>query len=44
MLCHAPDGWDWAGERCEKEVQEGRHVCVHRADSLHCIAEANTTL
>lgn len=30
----------WVGE----EIQEGGDVYVHRADSLHCIAEASTTL
>ena len=30
------DGWG--------EILEGRNICVHIADSLHCTVEANTTL
>ena len=35
------DGWDAGGER---EVQEGGNICIHRADSLCCTVETNTTL
>ena len=27
-----------------REVPEGGDICIHRADSLHCTAESNTTL
>ena len=27
-----------------REIQEGEDVCVHRADSLCCTAEMDTTL
>ena len=27
-----------------REVQEGKDICTHIADSLHCTAETNTTL
>ena len=38
MLCGDLEGWrGWY-------VWEGRGMCIHRADSLHCTAEANTTL
>ena len=31
---------EWGG----REVKEGGDRCIHIADSLHCIAETNTTL
>ena len=34
----------WPGEWDVGRVQEGGDTCVHRADSLHCTAETNTTL
>ena len=27
-----------------RETQEGGEICIHIADSLHCLAETNTTL
>ena len=27
-----------------REAQEGGDICIHIAESLYCIAEANTTL
>ena len=41
MLCDDLEGWDAGGGRA---AQEGRDICIHRADSLHCTAETNTTL
>ena len=41
MLCDGLEGWDGVGGR---ELQEGRDICIHIADSLHCTAETNTTL
>ena len=40
ILCGDLDGWEGGG----KEVQEGRDICIHIADSLCCTAETNTTL
>ena len=40
MLRDDLDGWDVGGER---EVQEGGDIVIHTADSLHCMAETNTT-
>lgn len=37
LLCDDLDGWDGVGE-----AQEGGYLCMHMADSLHCIAETNT--
>ena len=40
LLCDDLGGWNgewWEGPR-------GGDVCIHTADSLHCTAEANTTL
>ena len=42
VVCANLDGWN--GEWNGKEVQEGRDICVHIADSLCCRAETNTTL
>ena len=42
MLCDDLEGWDW-GEG-GSEAQEGRHVCIHIADSHCCTAETNTTV
>ena len=39
MLCD-----DLDGVRGGREVQEGGDIGIHIADSLHCTAEANTTL
>ena len=39
MLMGLVLGWDGGGD-----VQEGGDTCIHIADSLHCIAETNTTL
>ena len=30
--------------RGKREIQEGGDICIHKADSLHCTAETNTTL
>ena len=30
--------------RGQREIQEGGDICIHKADSLHCTAETNTTL
>ena len=27
-----------------REVQEGRDICIHITDALHCTAETSTTL
>ena len=42
MLCDNLDGWDRVGG--QGEVQEGEDICMLMADSLCCIAEANTIL
>ena len=42
MLCDDIDGWDRAG--AEREVQEGRDICIHISDAFHYTAETNTTL
>ena len=39
MLSDDLEGWD--GTR--KEVQEGRNICIHVAESLHHTAGTNTT-
>ena len=39
MLCDDLEGWDGGG----RKEQEGGNICTHRADSLHCTAETNTT-
>ena len=47
MLCDDLDGWDGGGVGWRgggREVQEGRDIGIHIADSLHCTAETNTTL
>ena len=36
-----PRGVGWGAGR---EVQEGKDICTHIADSLHCTAETNATL
>ena len=38
MLCDDLDGRDVG------EAQEGRDICIHVADSLHCTTETNTIL
>ena len=38
MLSDDLEGWSG------REVQEGKDVCIHIADSLCCTAETNTTL
>ena len=43
VLCDDLDGWDGGGGG-GREVQEGGHIGIHTADSLHCTAETNTTL
>ena len=30
--------------RDDMEVQDGGAICIHIADSLHCIAETNNTV
>ena len=40
MLYEDLDGWD--GGR--QEVQEGGDICIHIADSFHCLAETNIAL
>ena len=42
MLCDNLEKWD--GGWGEREAPEGEDTCAHRADSLHCTAQANTTL
>ena len=42
MLCDDLEVWD--GGAGGREVQEGEDICTHIADSLHCVAETNTTL
>ena len=32
----------WDGGQYGAEVREGEHLCVHRADSLHCAAQTST--
>ena len=32
------------GDQTGKEIQKREDVCIHRADSLCCIVETNTTL
>ena len=39
MLCDDPEGQDGF-----KGGPKGWSTCIHIADSLHCTAEANTTL
>ena len=39
-LCDDLEGWHGRG----KEAQEGGDICIYIAESLYCIAEANTTL
>ena len=39
--CDDPEGWDVG--MGGKEVQERGYICIHIANSLPCIAEANTT-
>ena len=42
MLCGDLDGRDGG---CDgREAEEGGDICIHRADSLCCTAETNTTL
>ena len=41
MLCDDLEGWD---EGTGREVQETGDICIHMADSFHCIKETNTTL
>ena len=38
------DGWDGGVGRDRVMGWEGGDICVHRADSLCCTAEINTTL
>ena len=40
MLCGNLDRRDGG---CRREVQGGRDICIHIADSF-CVAETNTTL
>ena len=42
VLCGDLEEWDGGGGK--REAQEGRDVCIHTADSLHCTAETKTTL
>ena len=39
-LCDGLHRWNGM----EREVQEGGDICTHAADSLHFIAETNSTL
>ena len=42
MLCADMDGWDVVvGGR---EAREGRGMCIHVADLLHCTTETNIRL
>ena len=43
MLSDDLDGWD-GGAGSGREVQERGDIGIHRAASLHCTAETNTTL
>ena len=36
--------WRIPGMGDGRETQEGGEICIHIADSLHCLAETNTTL
>ena len=40
MLCDDLDGWGRVGGRSKWEL----YVCIHRADSLYCTTETNTTV
>ena len=40
MLCDDLDGWGGVGGRSKWEL----YVCIHRADSLYCTTETNTTV
>ena len=42
MLCDDLEGWDAVGGG--REVQEGGDICILKADSCCCMAEANTIL
>ena len=42
MLCDDLEEWDGGGIG-RRSAKEG-NICVHRADSLHCTAEARATL
>ena len=43
MLCNDLGGWVVGrGGGCGREVQEEGDICMHMADSLHCIRETNT--
>ena len=42
VLCDDLDGGGGGEER--REVQEGGDIGIHRADSLYCTTETNTTL
>ena len=41
MLCNDMEGWD--GVAGGREVQEGRDVCIHMADSCCCMTETRTS-
>ena len=41
VVCDDLEGWEGVSGR---ELQEGGDACLHKADSCHCTAEANTTL
>ena len=42
VLCDNLEGWDGVGGG--REVQEGGDICILKADSCCCMAEANTIL
>ena len=42
VLCDNLEDWDGMGG--EREVQEGRDICIPMADSCWCMAETNTML
>lgn len=49
LLSHSPwwpglSEWGCDGQLDGREAQEGGDICIHRADSLCCIAEMSTTL
>ena len=43
-LSSSSRGVGWWGVGGRRAVQEGGDICPYIADSLHCTAEANTTL
>ena len=44
MLCDDVAGWCVGVGSCGREAQEERDICMHMADSLHCVNEVNVVL